>query len=185
MTRSAPFACRPGFTLIESMGAVVIIAVLSGFASMIILNAVDGYTNAAVSAQLHAELSIALDRAQRELRKIELKSGSGNAPNITSVADTDIQWTDKDSDTYRLRQNGTTLELTIDNAGPSILLADVTSFSVQTSDEDDDSLANPVSAGNLLLIRRVALSVTLQRSGVSETLQTNVFIRSTMRGGDA
>ena len=118
MTRSAQLARRRGFTLIESMGAVVIIAVLSGFASMIILNAVDGYTNAAVGAQLHAEASIALDRAQRELRRIELLTGSGNAPNITSVDDTDIQWTDSDSDTYRLRQNGTTLELTIDNAGP-------------------------------------------------------------------
>ena len=63
---------RRAFTLIESMAAVVVLGSLAGVSSLLIFNAVDGYTEAATAAQLHVEASIALDRAIREIRKLKI-----------------------------------------------------------------------------------------------------------------
>ena len=178
---------RRAFTLIESMATVAVLATLGSIASFLILNAVDGYSGAANSAQLHAELSIAMDRAIREMRKIEPDSGaSGVAPNIASInaADNNIQWTDADSDAYSLYKSGSNLMLEVDGAGPAVLLSDVTAFTVLTYDQDDNPLAAPMSGAACDDIRRVALNVTVQRNGVSESLRTRVFIRSMMSGAE-
>ncbi|MHC4415053.1 MAG: prepilin-type N-terminal cleavage/methylation domain-containing protein [Planctomycetota bacterium] len=174
---------RRAFTLIESMATVVVLAVLASITSFLIVNSVDGYTEAATTAQLHAEASIALDRAMREIRKIELKD-TGVAPNITSInaAGDSIQWTDVDTDSYALSLVGTNLELTVKNVGPAVLLSDVTAFSVQAYNESNAVMVNPLSGGGCDNIRRIALDVTLARSGVSQSLRTKVFIRSTMSG---
>ena len=178
---------RRGFTLIESMATVVVIATLGSIASLLILTAVDGYSDAANSAQLHAELSVALDRAAREIRKLELDSGAtGVAPNVTSIniAGDDLQWTDSDSDNYRLVRAGTDLMIEVDGGGAAVLLSDVTSFSVQTYDQDNAALANPLAGAACDDIRRVALDVTCQRNDSTERLRTRVFIRSTMAGAE-
>ena len=73
MRRPGQNDVRSAFTLIESMATVSVLAILGSITSFLVLDAVDGYTDASNSAQLHAELSIALDRAARELRMIELK----------------------------------------------------------------------------------------------------------------
>ena len=169
------------------MATVAVLATLGSIASFLILDSVDGYTEAATSAQLHAELSIAMDRATREVRKIEPDSGaSGVAPNITDVnaADNNIQWTDSDSDAYSLYQSGSDLMLEVDGGGAAVLMSDVTVFTVLTYDEDDAALVAPLSGAACDDIRRVALNVTVQRNGVTESLRTRVFIRSMMSGAE-
>ena len=178
---------RRGFTLIESMATVAVLATLGSIASFLILDSVDDYSETATTAQLHAELSIAMDRAMREIRKIEADSGaSGVAPNITSVnaADNDIQWTDSDSDAYSLSLSGSDLMLEVDGGGSAVLMSDVAAFTVLTYDEDDGALAAPLSGAACDDIRRVVLNVTVQRNGVTESLRTRVFIRSTMSGAE-
>jgi prepilin-type N-terminal cleavage/methylation domain-containing protein len=178
---------RRGFTLIESMATVVVIATLGSIVSLLILGAVDGYSDAAHSAQLHAELSMALDRATREIGGVELDTAAaGVAPNITSIsiAGDDLQWADSDSDPYRLVRAGSDLMLQVDGGGAAVLLGDVTSFSVQTYDQDNSPLANPLSGAACDDIRRVALDVTVQRNDATERLRTKVFIRSTMVGAE-
>jgi hypothetical protein len=79
----------------ESMATVAVLAIMGSITSFLILDAVDGYTDASTSAQLHSELSIALDRAVREIRMIELDAyATGIAPNIDDVTPTTIIWTE-------------------------------------------------------------------------------------------
>jgi hypothetical protein len=134
----------------ESMATVAVLAIMGSITSFLILDAVDGYTDASTSAQLHAELSIALDRAMREVRMIELDTyATGIAPNIDDVTPTTIIWTDSDVDSYLLQLSDSDLVLQIDS-GPA---------------------------------RRVELEVTVERGGVSESLRTRTFIRSTQTLG--
>lgn len=175
---------RRGFTVIEAIATIVVLAVLGSITSLLILNAVDGYSDTATSAQLHGEASIALDRAVRELRRIELDSGaSGIAPNIDTVTATSITWSDSGADSYSLSLSGADLMLAVDGGAAAVLLADATAFSVATYDESNTALAASLTGVACDPIRRVALEVTLQRHGVSETLRTKLFIRSTMSGG--
>jgi hypothetical protein len=123
-----------------------------------------------------------MDRAVRELRKIPLDDEASTiAPDIDRITDTSIAW-NGDCD---LAFSGGTLWLTIDGGEPAVLLADVDAFSVQACDESNLALAGPLVGATCNDVRRVALAVTLQRSGVSESLRAKVFIRSTMRGAEA
>ncbi len=149
-------------------------------ASMIIVNAVDGYVDAATEAQLHTEASTAMDRIVRELRKIPLDSGAaGVAPDIDDVTATSI--TLATGTQITLVGN----KLQIANAGPPLIdmLEDVTAFSVQAYDESNAALAAELTGAECDPIRRLALDLTLQRAGATATLRTKLFIRTTMSGG--
>ncbi len=162
-----------------------VLAILGSLTSFLILDAVDGYTAASTSAQLHTELSIALDRAAREIRMIEIDSfADGIAPNVTDVTPTTIIWTDSDVDSYLLQLSDSDLVLQVDSGPAAVLLANVTAFSVTTYDEDDSQLAASLTGDSCDAIRRVALEVTVERGGVSESLRTRMFIRSTMPLGE-
>ena len=60
---------------------------------------------------------------------------------------------------------------------------DVSAFSVQTYDEDNAALGATLTGAACDPIRRIELDLTLQRSGVTTSLRTKLFVRSTMRGG--
>ncbi|MHC4107369.1 MAG: prepilin-type N-terminal cleavage/methylation domain-containing protein [Planctomycetota bacterium] len=181
-----------GFTLIESLATIVVLATLGSIASFIMVNAVDGYVDAANAAQLQAEISTAMDRAVRELRKIDLVSAADPAiePDIDAFDDDIITWDDDDldADTYTLQLVGNQLQFINDGAAAVVLLDDVvagTGFQL-TAEKDGDPpvvLANPVAGAELPNIRRIAIQITAQRSGITRTLRTKIFLRSTMDGG--
>ena len=62
--------------------------------------------------------------------------------------------------------------------------SDVTAFTVQSYDQDNGVLANPLTGAACDDIRRVVLEVTVQRNGVTESLRTKIFIRSMMSGAE-
>ena len=78
---------RSGFTLMESIATIVILAILGSIASFLVVDAVDGYVSASGSAQLHAEASLAMDRIMRELRKIELDPDHVPPPDVAPHID--------------------------------------------------------------------------------------------------
>ncbi len=178
--RCPPRNVRRGFTLIEAIATIVVLAIIGSIASLIILNAVDGYTDAATTAQLHIEASTAMDRIVRELRKVGLDSGAaGVAPDINDVTPTSITW----GANGELSLTGNKLQLT--TSGPPLgdILDDVSAFSVQTYDEDNAALGATLTGAACDPIRRIELDLTLQRSGVTTSLRTKLFVRSTMSGG--
>jgi hypothetical protein len=70
-----------------------------------------------------------------------------------------------------------------ENGGTSaVLQTDVTAFAVQTYDESNATLAASLSGSGCDPIRRVQLTLTAQRHGVTQSLRTKLFIRETMVG---
>jgi len=172
-----------GFTLVELIATIVVLAVIGGATSSIILHNADGYLQASATSQLHHELSIGMDRIARELRRIDLDdSAAGIAPNIDAVSDTSLQWRDADDDAYELALAGDELRLGVKGGPARVLLDDVTGFSIQTFDENNAALPPTLSGIACDAIRRIGLSITLARHGVSETLTARVFMRSTSTG---
>ena len=181
MTRRA-FNHRRGFTLIESMAAVVVLGVLGSMASMLILDTVGRCMDATTRAQLHAELAVAIDRATREIRKIPLESSSPVAPDITAVTSTSLQWNDSGGLACELSQSGSTLKLKMAGGTLATLLTDVTSFSIAAYNQDNASLGLPLDDAGSDTVRRIKVTVTITRNGISETLRTLALIRATMDG---
>lgn len=179
--RQAHRSRRRGFTLVEAVGTIVILGAVGTVATNLLLTAADGYGQATTRAQLHSELSMAMDRIVREFRAIDLDNGaSGIAPDIDNSDAEAITWhTDS-----TLELSGTTLELTLDGGTTATLLTDVTAMDLVTYDEDNVELRDAMSGAQCDDIRRIRLTLTVTRFGVSETLRSRVFIRSCMvRGG--
>lgn len=166
------------------MAAVVILAVIGTIVSSTMLTATDGYITAANQAQLHSELSVTLDRIERELRRIPIKASYASiAPNITSVTASSIAWTN--GGTYALSRSGNQLMFVENGAAAAILLDNVTGFAVQTYDESNTALGTSLSGTACDPIRRISIQITMQRSGVTETLRTKVFVRGTVEGASS
>ncbi len=84
---------RPGFTLIETIAAIVVLTALASIASFITVETVDNYIDATTGGQLHGEAALGLDRMVREIRKIGLDTGAaGTAPDIDTVTPESIVW---------------------------------------------------------------------------------------------
>lgn len=171
---------RGGFTLIEVIATIVILAAVATAASNILLTAGNGYLDAAGSAQLHSEISMAMDRLVREFRQIDLDNGaSGIAPDIDDVTPTSMTWhTD-----YSVTLNGSVLQLVEDGGAASTLLTDVSKFMISTFDEDNNSLAGTLTGDQCDDIRRIEISIAQSRYGVTDELRAKVFVRSTVIGG--
>ncbi len=176
---------RRGFTLIESMAAVAVLGVLASIASYLILDDVGQCLDSTTAAQLHAELSVAMDRATREVRKIDLDAGAaGVAPDVVTVLPTMIEWEDQDGDQYWLLMSGGELRLKVDGGVSARLMSNVTACTVSTYDEDNTQLAWILGGASCDAIRRVQVDVTAVRNGITENLRTKMYIRSTMEGDD-
>jgi len=175
--------CR-GFTLIEAMSAVLVLTTLGSIASFMIVDAVDGYAEAVTGAQVHAELSVAMDRAMRELRKVPVNATEpAPATNLTSVTTSAVYWEDESAKPYSLTVSGGSLLLQAGGASGYALQNDVTAFTVAAYDEDNAAVALPVSTpATVAPIRRVELDITVTRDGVSDRIRSRVFLRSSMSG---
>ena len=174
--RGRPFR---GFTLIESIATIVVLGAIGMVASSTIVTAANGFLKATTAGQMNIELSVTLDRAVREIRRIPLDAAaSGIAPDIDSVTATSIAWSGNSS----LSLSGTNLMLTINGGTAAVLQTNVSSFSVQAFNESNTALGATLSTTGCDPIRRILLTITVTRDSISETLRARVFLRSTMSG---
>jgi prepilin-type N-terminal cleavage/methylation domain-containing protein len=170
---------RRGFTLVEAITAMALVATLGSVSSMIIYTGITGYRDAAMRAQLHTEISAAFDRVTRALWSMGRNtSASVVAPNITSVTATSMTW----DTNWSLSLSGTQLMLSEAGATARPILNNVTSFSVQCYDESNTALAASLSGAATQAVRRIQLQATVSRHGQAETLRTRVFVRACMSG---
>ena len=168
-----------GFTLVEAIATMVVIGVLGSVSSSLIYSGVRAYRDAAGQAQLHEEMSTALESITRALRGIPAGQVEPFAiPSVTAVQPSSINW----GTAARLWLNGSSLQLQEDGAAAYTLLTGVTAFSVQTYDEAGAALAANLNATASQSVRRVQVQITATKDGVTETLRTKVYIRCTMEG---
>ena len=98
------------------------------------------------------------------------------AADIVSITASSITWQTNSS----LSLSGANLMLSESGGSPRVLLSDVTSFTVQAYDESNSALATSLSGSACHPVRRLRFTLTLQRTGVTHTLRSKVFLRGTM-----
>jgi len=173
---------RRGFTLIEAIAAITIISTLGSVTSALIYTAISSYRSSYTVVQLHEEISTALDRVSRRLRDVELNASAPTgtiAPNISNVTASSISF----SGTSSFTLSAGSISFVDAGASAVTLLSNVTSFSIKCYDESNAALGATLSAAGCYPVRRIQVQITCQRDGVSETVRTRVFVRSTMQGG--
>lgn len=168
------------------MAAVSILAVLGSIASFLILDAVDQYSDSTTEAQLHAEMSIALDRATREVRRIGLDTAAVTppGPDINNLSPSWLNWDGPLGNQYQLLYSVGESALKLEEAGGglAVLLADVTSCTISAFGDDGNALPAILNGDPCDAIRRILINVTCTRDGVTVSLRSKVFIRSVMSG---
>lgn len=170
---------RRGFTLVEAIAAMSIVAALGSVSSMVIYSSVSSYRDASVRAQLHSEVSSAYDRVTRALWSMGRNTAATSvAPNITSTTATSITF----DTNWTLTLSGTQLMLTENGGTARSILNNVTSFAMAFYDESNNVLGPSLSGSATQAVRRIQLNTTVSREGQTETLRTRIFIRSTMSG---
>jgi prepilin-type N-terminal cleavage/methylation domain-containing protein len=170
---------RRGFTLVETIAALVVVAAIGSVTSGIIYSAINSYRDASTTAQLHNDCSSAFDRLSKALWSIPRDSTATIvAPQVSSVTATSISW----GGNWSLALNGTQLMLTEAGGTARPILENVTSFTLSCFDESNSALAASLSGSATQAIRRVQLQVTVARQGITHGLRSRVFIRSTMSG---
>jgi prepilin-type N-terminal cleavage/methylation domain-containing protein len=177
---SAPTRARRGFTLVEAIAAMAVIGLLGSLSAALLFRAGESYRTAAVGAQLHAELAAALDAAERTIRSIPANPG-GAGPDIVQVTPTLITWNGSQG-TGRLELSADQVLLSTDGEPAAPILTDASALDIRCFDEAGSALAANLSGAAAEPVRRVEVTITVQRAGITETLRTRVFIRSMASG---
>lgn len=181
ITRMRP---RHGFSLVEVIAVIVILAVIGGVSSSLILSNVASFTDSSVRMQLHGELSVTLDRLVREFREIDADPAAGPpgppGPHISEAGERAMRW----SGVRAVRLAGSDLLLSTDGVREDLLCAGVSEFTLAYFDESNRPLlvGGRVADADRPSIRRIALRLSVTRQGLTETLNTRVFIRAAMTG---
>lgn len=166
---------RGGFTLVEAIASMVILAVIGSLMSALIVRAGDSYARTAVAGRLQSQLGAAMTRVHHELISIPRRAGGGTpAPDITSIAPAAITFRGNWSLSL---VNG---ELMLSEAGATAqpLLRDVTAFQVRALDALGVQLSENLSGSAVDAVRRIQVTITVAANGQSETLRTRAFIRA-------
>ncbi len=166
-----------GFTLIEAIASIVVLAVVASTSTSVVWAAVQSFEHGAETARLQSEASIAMERMIRDLRGVALNDS--NTPDISSVTDGSITW---NGSTRSLALSGTDLVLTVNGAG-RVLLEGVTAFSVQAYNGANTAMATTLSGSACDPIRRLSLQVDVARGEASSSVRTKVFLRCMMLEG--
>lgn len=173
---------RRGFTLVEAIASMVVVAALAGMGAQLTLRASRDYIESARAAELHTALASAFERLDRELREIRLRPNApAVAPDIDALSASSITW-NKAAGPCALTLSGSTLLLADAGGNPAPLLENVSALSLAAFDASGSPLALPIAGSACDAVRRIELSITVARDGRSDSLRTRVFLRSTMAG---
>lgn len=174
---------RRAFTLVEAVCTIVVVGVIGVATSGLVLSASDQYMTAAARGAIGASISSAMERIAIELRQIPAISNSSIIQaDLRSVTSTSIAWNDASAVERSLALDGTRLTLS-EGRNQYTLLNDVSAFDIAVFDESNAAIALPLSIAQVAPVRRVEVSITVTRSGSSETLRSRFFLRCLSEGG--
>lgn len=175
-------ADRRAFTLVEAVSTIVILGVLSVVSTRLIGEGARQYAQGASRAELSDEMGTAMERIVTELRQMQAMGGSDPVcPDFNSIASGAISWNDDNGErdlTFSAGQLTST-----DNGTTTVLLSGVTSCVFRAYDENNVALAASLpTPDDCADVRRLEITLTVSREGVSETIRTRVFFRCCMAG---
>lgn len=171
---------RRGFTLVEAVCAMVVLGTLGSLSAALMVRATDAYRAGATAAALHAELASALDPVERTVRSIAINAGR-TGPAVNQLDQTALEW-NAGSGTGSLSLWGTHLMFSPDGQPPAVILTDVTSLVISAFGDSNNELAATLRGNATAAIRRLSITVTVTRGGVSDTLRTKVYLRCMSTG---
>lgn len=157
-----------GFTMIELIVVIVIIAIIGTTASKLLVQAYrSGYTARDLS-DVDWQFRIALERMARDIQLVR----SATASDLVISPTTEIEFTDIHDDTVTYELSGSTLTRQ-ENAGSAIGIADnVSNLAFSYFDE------NGASTATVTDVRYITVSFDVTRGEISDTYQTTVFPRN-------
>jgi prepilin-type N-terminal cleavage/methylation domain-containing protein len=169
---------RRGFTLVEAIAALTIIGTLGSIASRVVYSSVSSVRDGSDRAELHAEASNAMSTIMTTLRDLA-RTSSGGA-NITSVTSTSIVC--NTTQTYALSGGTLNFSDTAQGGASQPVLRNVTAFDIKCYDQDGTALATSLSGSGIDPVRRIQVTITVAKNGLTETIRTRTFLRNTMQG---
>lgn len=171
---------RRGFTLVEAFVSLVVIASIGGVAGSVLLRGAEAHTQTVRRLELLSELGAALDRIDRAVREIP-RDAAAVGPALVEVSPTLIRWTDASARACRIEYVGGQLLLATEGETPTSILDGATACVIRTFDESANLLPASLNGSAVFGVRRVEITLTASRDGMTETLRTRVFPRCMMR----
>ncbi|MGA1796802.1 MAG: type II secretion system protein J [bacterium] len=152
-----------GFTLIEILVTIVVMAVLFGVGASIITTTIQSWHMITLRKELLCNSRVAMNRMVREIRLADPST-------ITTFNATDFQFTDIHNQTIRLRLDGTVLRRNIDPLAGYLQAGNGLQFTYLDPNGDPAAGASQ--------IRRVNIRLSLQKGGQTFSYQSEARIRN-------
>lgn len=171
-----------GFSLVETVATIVVVATIAGVTSGMVLDAANQYKQAVVRAELSERASAAISFILDEVRNINITTYNTPIPYISDECYTDvIAYRDQTSTNCYIYLSGTSVLYSRDYfATNRTLLTDCTSLSFTYYNKDN--VATTTDLDPALFLRMVEVTITLSKDGVTHTVRSRAFIRGTQAG---
>lgn len=163
---------RVGFTLVEAIASMAVLAVIAGASVSVTWSAVRGFTDGAETLRLQSQGSVAVERLTRELRAIPLDEAG--TPDIQEIRADGATWAGGDR---AVRLESGTLVYTRGGVD-AVLCTDVTTFRLQAYDSVDTALGETLAGAECDAVRRIGIELALRSGEASTSLRTRVFVRA-------
>lgn len=177
---------RRGFTLVELIAAMVVVAVIGTIGAFTLQRAAAANTQVSTRGMLFAEASGVMDRVVRMIQSEPMRVGSNPAvPSIAGFSASSVSWDDGSSIVYTSAQQTLTLtDITAGDLAASspVLSSCVTAFTMSAMNDAGTDLLTLLGVSSLDAtqsedIQRLSITLTLTREGQTVTLRTRVFPR--------
>ena len=131
-----------GFTLIEMVLAILVLAVLGTAGAVAVTQGALAFNDGTLMLERLGELRLSTERMAREIRQVQVDTGNATGYDITTRDPDQIVFVKEDGTTVTLALAGTTVTLGYDNpAGDFVLVDGVSAFSLSYY-QPDGTVAN-------------------------------------------
>ncbi len=166
-----------GFTLIELVMVIIVVAVLAGIGVPLTIALMDSFDSAIYRKDLSASAEVCLRRLSRELPRLK-----NNTSALTATSST-YRFTDIDNNTIQYQLSGNNLQR-IYNGVTDTLATNVSSFTLSYLKDDGSVIPAPLVSPQQTNIRFVNVELALQSGTNTVTSTIKVLVRNVLHTSD-